>query len=69
MEGYVTQAEAAALLGVSRWTLQERIRKAQLPVYSAPADHRRRLLRRADVEQLAQPQPVPPRQSAKGACS
>jgi excisionase family DNA binding protein len=66
VDDYLTLPQAAALLGVSRWTLQRRIREARLALYTAGADHRRRLLRRDDVERLAARRPVAPDRRAAG---
>lgn len=51
---FVTVAEAACLAGVSRHTVTRRIRAGELQVYVG-SDHRQRLLRRSEVERLAQP--------------
>jgi len=50
----VSLAEAAALLGVSRPTLLAIIDREGLSVYLSPVDRRRKFLRRAAIEQLAQ---------------
>ena len=53
---FITVTEACALLGVSRWWMWDRIRRGELKTYALPKDRRLKLLRRADVEALRQPQ-------------
>jgi excisionase family DNA binding protein len=51
----LTMQEAAALLGVSRFQMSALVKRMKLRVYETPTDMRRKLLRRSDVEALAQP--------------
>jgi hypothetical protein len=53
--GYLTFADAQAALGVSKATLQRRVRTGELEVYEDPRDKRVRLVRVEDVERLRQP--------------
>jgi excisionase family DNA binding protein len=53
--GYLTFAQAQAVLGVSKATLQRRVRAGELDVYEDPRDKRVRLVKAEDVERLAQP--------------
>jgi excisionase family DNA binding protein len=48
---------AAQALGVHRETVKRRVAAGDLPAYTG-ADRRRRWVRRADVERLAQPAPI-----------
>lgn len=54
MDEFVSVSEAARLAGVSRHTVSRRIRAGELAVHVG-SDRRQHLLRRADVERLAQP--------------
>jgi predicted site-specific integrase-resolvase len=54
-EGYLTFAEAQAALGVSKATLQRRVRTGELEVYEDPRDKRVRLVKAGDIERLRQP--------------
>jgi predicted site-specific integrase-resolvase len=54
-EGFLTFAEAQAALGVSKATLQRRVRAGELDVYEDARDKRVRLVRREDIERLRQP--------------
>jgi hypothetical protein len=53
--GYVTFGEAVAALGVSKATLQRRVRAGELEVYEDPRDKRFRLVKTEDMERLRQP--------------
>ena len=52
---YVTLQEAADILSVSRFQMSALVKRLKLKVYETPADRRRKLLRRVDVEALATP--------------
>lgn len=67
MDDYLNLQEAAELLGVSRWTVWRRVRTGQLPTYTAGVDQRARLIKRADVEALMQPQLVLKEREGKAA--
>jgi excisionase family DNA binding protein len=54
-EGFLTFAEAQAALGVSKATLQRRVRAGELDVYEDPRDKRVRLVKREDIDRLLQP--------------
>ena len=54
-EGYLTFAEAQAALGVSKATLQWRVRAGELEVYEDPRDKRVRLVKAADIDRLRVP--------------
>lgn len=51
---YVTRAEAAALAGLSIENISYRIRAGQLHTIKDPGDRRRVIIKRAEVEALAQ---------------
>lgn len=53
----LTVTEAAALLGVTRQTLHARLRDRPIERFIDGSDHRVVLLRRADIEALAQMRP------------
>ena len=53
--GFLTFAEAQAALGVSKATLQRRVRSGELDVYEDHRDKRVRLVKAEDVERLRQP--------------
>ena len=55
---FLTCREAARRLGVSGHLLTRRTRRGELPVYRDPVDHRRHLIRRADLEAFARPRPL-----------
>jgi excisionase family DNA binding protein len=54
-DGYLTFAQACAALGVSKMTLQRRVKAGELEAYEDPRDKRYRLVRVEDVERLGQP--------------
>jgi hypothetical protein len=53
-EGYLTMAQAQEALGISKATLQRRVRAGLLPTYRHPLDTRVRLVKSDDVERLRQ---------------
>jgi len=57
LSDYVTMQEAADILGVSRFQMSSVVKRLKLKVFETPADRRRRLLLREEVERLAQPRP------------
>jgi excisionase family DNA binding protein len=58
-DGYLTMAEALTRLGISKATLQKRVRAGELPTYRDPRNKRVRLVKVEDVDRLAQPVPEP----------
>jgi excisionase family DNA binding protein len=56
-EEFLSAAEAAELLGVTRFTISRLIRSGELATYKSPLNRRKKLVRRADVEALRQPVP------------
>jgi hypothetical protein len=54
-EGYMTVAQATALLGVAKTTAIRAIREAGLETYTDPRNKRVRLLKTEDVERLLVP--------------
>ena len=52
---YVSLTDAAALLGVSRWTLYRRVAERGIPLARSAANHRVRLVRRSEVEAMRIP--------------
>jgi excisionase family DNA binding protein len=54
-EGYVTMTQAQEILGVSKATMQKRVKAGLLPTYRDHRDVRVRLVKRADVERLTEP--------------
>ncbi len=65
-DDYVTLSAAAVRLGVSEPAIRRRVQRGELPVYSNPADLRSRLIRGADLERYAVPQPVTPAARERG---
>jgi excisionase family DNA binding protein len=63
-EEFMSLQEAADALGVSRFTLWRLIRDEQLAAYQLPADRRRKLVKRSEVEALKRPRPVDPKLAA-----
>lgn len=61
---FITLQEAEAILGVSRFTIWRLIKDGELTAYQAPADRRRKLVRREDVEALATPREISPKLAA-----
>ncbi len=57
---YLSLTEAARRLGVSEPVLRRRVLRGELPTFTNPADLRSRLIKAADVERYAVPQPVIP---------
>jgi excisionase family DNA binding protein len=55
---YLTMGEAQQELGVSMMTIWRMVKDGRLPSFRTPLDRRKKLVRRADVEKLKQPQPV-----------
>lgn len=55
---FVPLDRAAQDENVHEATLRRRFRIAGLPLYRDPSDHRRRLVRRSDLAELATPRPV-----------
>ena len=56
-EGFLTMAQAQAQLGVSKATLNRMVRAGKLATFEDPRNGRVRLVRAAEVDQLAQPRP------------
>ena len=54
MPGYMNVSEVAEVLGVHRRTVWRLIRSGQLEAVINPLDRRAKLLRREDVERLAE---------------
>jgi excisionase family DNA binding protein len=55
---FVSVSEAAARTGINPHTLDRRLAKGEIEVYRDYRDHRRRLIRVADLDRLAQPVPL-----------
>jgi Helix-turn-helix domain len=56
-DGYLTMAQAQAALGVSKTTLQKRVRAGLLSTYRDARDTRVRLVKVEDVARLREPVP------------
>ena len=54
-EEYMTLGEAADALGISRATIWRRIRNGEIVAFQSHQDRRKKLVRRADVEELLKP--------------
>lgn len=57
---YLTIAEAAQYLGISRVTVWRRVRDGTLPTYQASASKREKLVKRRDLDTLRRPRRVSP---------
>ncbi len=57
---YLPALEAARMLGMSDAALRRRIRRGLLPVYRDPADHRFKMLKVSDLEELVSSRRVVP---------
>ncbi len=56
-KGFMTVPEAAALLGISPWSVRQRVRAGLLNGHASGVDRRAILLRRAEVARLLRPVP------------
>ena len=56
--GYLTMKQAQGRLGVSKATLQKRVKTGELSVFLDPRNKRVRLVREDDVDQLTRPIPM-----------
>jgi hypothetical protein len=54
-EGFLTMAQAQVRLGISKATMQKRVRDGVLETFRDPRDTRVRLVKAEDVERLRQP--------------
>jgi excisionase family DNA binding protein len=53
--GFLTMAQAQERLGVSKATMQRRVRDGVLEAYEDPRDNRVKLVKAEDVDRLRQP--------------
>ena len=63
MGEFLSLTEAARYAGLTRPTLNARIRTRRIPVFPDPGDERVKLVRVADVEPLRRRRPLRPRQA------
>jgi excisionase family DNA binding protein len=61
---FITLQEAERILEVSRFTIWRLIRDGELVAYQSPADRRRKLVKRQDVESLKRPKALDPKLAA-----
>jgi hypothetical protein len=54
---FLTMAEAAAAVGMTRFTLRQRILAGELVAYDDARDRRRRLIAARDLQALSEPRP------------
>src|SRR5215208_4952741 len=66
-EGYMTMAQAQAVLGISKPTLQRMVRAGGLTAFRDQRNRRVRLVKAEDVERLAQPVPASEPEQGKAA--
>jgi len=57
-DDYVTMREAQEILGVSNFTVWQMVKTGRLTAYRSGTDRRKKLVRRADLTALQQPQPI-----------
>ena len=55
-DDYVTMREAQEILGVSNFTVWQMVKDGRLTAYRSETDRRKKLIRRADLSALQQPQ-------------
>ena len=58
MDDFVTMQQAAALMGVSRWTLWRLVKEGRLPSYESEINRRVKLVKRADLAGLMAPKRI-----------
>ncbi len=58
MDDFVTMQQAAALMGVSRWTLWRLVKEGRLPSYESEINRRVKLVKRADLAVLMAPKRI-----------
>ena len=66
-EEYLSLQEAADLMGVSRFKLWRLVREGKLAAHQSERDRREKLVRRADVEAVIRPRPIPSAPAKKAA--
>jgi len=54
---YVTMTEAQGILGVSRFKVWQLVKEGRLKTFRSELDRREKLIRRADLDALREPQP------------
>jgi len=64
---YLSLHEAADLMRVSRFKLWRLVRDGKLAAHQSERDRREKLVRRADVEAIMRPRPLPPVSAKKAA--
>ena len=64
---FVTMREAQQILGVSKFKMWQLVRDGELTAYQSSVDRRQKLVRRADLEALRRPEPIPPESAKKAA--
>jgi hypothetical protein len=55
---FIELPQVAARIGCNPVTVRRRLRRQGIPLWLDPADHRRRLVRREDLDGLLQPRPA-----------
>lgn len=55
---YMTMTEARKYLGVSKTKIRHLVKANDILVHQDPLDHRKRLVKREDIEKLKQPKPL-----------
>lgn len=58
-DDFVTMREAQDILGVSKFTMWRLVKDGKLTAYQSEIDRREKLVRRADLEALSRPKPLP----------
>ena len=56
---FVTMREAQEILGVSKFKMWQLVRDGHLTAYQSPVDRRQKLIKRADLDALRRPAPIP----------
>ena len=64
---FVTMREAREILGVSNFTIWQMVKDGRLTAYQSGTDRRKKLIRRADLDALLQPRPIPREDPKKAA--
>lgn len=52
---FVTMAEAAEMMGISKATMWRRVKAGEIQAYESQVDRRRKLVRKRDIEAMIAP--------------
>jgi excisionase family DNA binding protein len=63
-DDFVSMAEAQRILGVSNYTVWRMVRDGELTAYQSSLDRRRKMIRRSDLDAVAELRPIDRRKKA-----